>query len=678
MFRDGALLDRLDNAVGRPLGSDGSVRHGLLGGRAKARVTAEAFDPDLHLEHEPIHQPRAYGLVSMRILLLTQWFDPEPTLKGLRFAQELQRRGHDVQVVTGYPNYPGGKLYDGYRMHAMRREIIGGVDVVRVALYPSHDSSATRRVLNYISFAGLASVGALMVRRPDVAYVYHPPATIGLPALVLKALRGVPFVLDVQDLWPDTLATTGMLNDDRILRGVDRWMRYIYRASAKVVVLSNGFRKTVAARGTPQRKIAVIHNWADESQIKATAASPGRATELGFAGRFNVVFAGTMGLAQALTTVLDAADLLSDEPSVQFVLVGGGIEVDRLKTEADHRQLGNVRFLARRPLDEIGEILGFADALLVHLKDDPLFEITVPSKTQAYLMAGKPILMGVRGDAAALIREAQAGLIFEPQCPDQLAAAVLALKEMTVEERRRLGVNGSRFYRENLSLDIGIVRFLNIFEQALLTMPRFTAAKRVVDFVAGSAALALLSLPMGILASLIRLKLGSPVIFRQTRAGRDGEPFEMVRFRIMGEARDEDGRLLPDHQRITSFGARLRFCGLDELPKFWNVVRGDMSLVGPRPLLVQHLKCLTDDERLRSLVKPGITGLAQVNKRDIASWKAQLASDVWYVRNRSPQLDTKIVLKTLTHLFRLPAVLVNPESRIQVLDDEQRDGMGVK
>jgi lipopolysaccharide/colanic/teichoic acid biosynthesis glycosyltransferase len=614
----------------------------------------------------------------MRILLLTQWFDPEPTFKGLLFAQELQRRGHDVQVLTGFPNYPGGKLYNGYRVQALQREAIGSVDVVRVPLYPSHDDSALHRLLNYGSFAGSATVAALLVRRPDVAYVYHPPATVGLPALVLKAVRGVPFVYDVQDLWPDTLATSGMLNDARVLRAVDRWMRLIYRSSAKVVVQSCGFRDAIASRGTPLHKIAVIHNWADESQIQPTDPGPVRGEELGFAGKFNVVFAGTMGSGQVLTTVLDAADLLRDEPSIRFVLIGGGIEVNHLQSEAKRRLLGNVTFLARRPINEIGEILALADALLVHLKDDPLFEITVPSKTQAYLMAERPILMGVRGDAAALVQKAEAGLVFEPECPDQLAAAVLTLKGMTVEERKRMAVNGSRFYRENLSLDIGVTRFSNVFEQARLTKPRLGAAKRVVDIIAGSAALVLLSIPMAILDFLIRRKLGSPAIFRQTRVGRHGQPFEMVKFRSMTDARDESGSLLPDNQRITPFGARLRHSSLDELPQLWNVLRGDMSLVGPRPLLTRYTRYFTDEERLRLLVRPGITGVAQVTGRNTTSWTERLGMDVWYVRNRSLRLDAKIVFMTFARVFHKSDVIIDPESEMQNLDDERRDRMDAK
>jgi lipopolysaccharide/colanic/teichoic acid biosynthesis glycosyltransferase len=613
----------------------------------------------------------------MRILLLTQWFEPETTFKGLLFAQELQRRGHEVQVLTGFPNYPGGKVYGGYHIRPMKREFMDGVAVVRVALYPSHDGSALRRLLNYVSFAGSATVGALLVRRPDVAYVYHPPASVGLPALLLKTIRGVPFVYDVQDLWPDTLAATGMVSDRRIMRAVDLWMRLIYRASAKVAAQSNGFREAIAARGTPPNKIAVIHNWADE-RIQTTKPGPARAKELGFAGKFNVVFAGTMGRAQALTTVLDAANLLRVEPNVRFVLIGGGLEAESLEAETKRRQLGNVIFLEARPSHEIGEILALADVLLVHLKDDPLFAITVPSKTQAYLMAERPMLMGVRGDSAALVKEAEAGIVFEPERPDQLAAAVMALKEMTDEERTRLAVNGSRFYREKLSLHIGVTKFLDTFEEALLTRPRLSATKRAIDVVAGSGALVLLSIPMAIIALLIRRKLGSPVIFRQTRPGRYGQPFEMFKFRSMTDVRNESGTLLPDHQRITAFGAMLRRSSLDELPELWNVVRGHMSLVGPRPLLTRYTEYFTEEERLRLLLRPGITGWAQVNGRNAASWNERLRMDVWYVRNRSLRMDLRIVFMTLSRIFRKSGVVVDPESVMQDLDDERRDRMGAK
>lgn len=609
----------------------------------------------------------------MRILLLTQWFDPEPTFKGLLFAKELQRLGHDVTVLTGFPNYPGGRVYEGYRVKPITKEVVEGIPVTRVALYPSHDGSGLRRALNYVSFAATSSLAALGIRRPDVAYVYHPPATVGSAALVLKRLRGVPFVYDVQDLWPQTLAATGMVGNKRVLGLVGAWMRSIYRSAAFVVTLSQGMRDAIVAEGTPPAKVHVIRNWADEAQLTPVRPSVERAKELGFEGRFSVVFAGTIGKAQGLETVLDAAELLRDVPDVEFVIVGGGIAASGLRVAAQERSLTNVRFLDRRPLSEIGEVLALADALLVHLKDDPLFAFTIPSKTQAYLLAGRPILMGVRGDAAGLVEEAGAGLSFEPENPAQLAAAVVDLKSKTVAEREAMGKAGAEYYAANLSLATGASAFERVLARAALTKPRYGAIKRIADVILAAGAGIVVALPVAVLALVVRLRLGSPVLFRQTRPGIHGQPFEMVKFRTMVDARDKDGRELPDRDRLTPFGAALRRSSLDELPTLWNILRGDMSVVGPRPLLMRYTQFFTEEERLRLLVRPGLTGWAQVNGRNTASWDERLAMDVWYVRHFGAALDVKIIAQTFGRVVKRSGAIADPESIMQNLDDERRD-----
>ncbi|CZZ93810.1 glycosyl transferase [Bordetella ansorpii] len=401
----------------------------------------------------------------MRILLITQWFDPEPALKGLAFARALQSAGHDVDVLTGFPNYPGGRLYPGYRIRPWQIEMMEGVRVVRVPLYPSHDGSAWRRALNYLSFlASAAILGPLLTRRPDVVYVYHPPATAGLAAAILATLRRVPLVYDIQDLWPDTLAATGMVRQGRLLRVVGGVCRALYRRAARIVVLSPGFARRLAERGVPLDKIDVIHNWCDERTLRAAQDSP---APLAMSGKFNVVFAGTMGAAQALESVLQAAQQVADQrDDVQFVLVGGGIERARLLAMAQWMGLPNVVFLPPMPMKEIGAVLAAADVLLVHLRNDPLFEITIPSKIQAYLAAGRPLLNGVPGDAADLVRRAEAGLNVPPEDPAALAQAVLALAHLPPASRLAMGVAGRDFYDRELALSIGAARTINTLERA--------------------------------------------------------------------------------------------------------------------------------------------------------------------------------------------------------------------
>lgn len=603
---------------------------------------------------------------NRRVLLVTQWFDPEPTFKGLMFAKALRDRGYDVQVLTGFPNYPGGRVYDGYRIRAYQRDVIDGIPVMRVPLYPSHDGSGLRRALNYLSYAIAASIAALVIRRPDVAYVYHPPATVGLVAQVLKYLRGVPFVYDVQDLWPDTLGATGMVNGTRLLGAVGRYMKAIYRAASHVVVLSPGFKQALLARGVPEAKIEVIPNWTYEPVRVSRSAEDEPSSE------FVVVYAGNVGAAQNLEVVVEAATKLADEP-VRFDIVGDGLRLRALRDKAERAGLTNVRFVDRRPAAEMDEIFDQADALLVHLRDEPLFAITIPSKTQAYLRAGRPILMGVRGDAADLIEQAGAGIVFPPEDAAGLAAAVRRLASTPVAQREAMGARGRSFYEEELSLDVGAARFDVVLREVAAQRPRYQFVKRVIDIVGAGIGLVIAAVPIAVLAALVRWRIGSPVLFLHERPGRDAVPFRMVKFRTMTNATDADGNLLPDGDRLTRFGRFLRSTSLDELPELWNVLRGEMSFVGPRPLLTRYTKFFTRRERLRLRVRPGITGWAQVNGRNTATWDSRLANDVWYVENQSLGLDLRILLKTLSRVVRSEGVVVDPESIMLNLDDERAD-----
>ncbi len=171
--------------------------------------------------------------------------------------------------------------------------------------------------------------------------------------------------------------------------------------------------------------------------------------------------------------------------------------------------------------------------------------------------------------------------------------------------------------------------------------------KRLFDFVAAGLALLLLALPLLCLIWLVRRKLGSPVFFRQVRPGMNGKPFEMVKFRTMTDERGPDGQLLPDAVRLTPFGRFLRSSSLDELPELWNVLKGDMSLVGPRPLLMDYLPLYSPEQARRHEVRPGVTGWAQINGRNAISWEDKFKLDTWYVDNQSLWLDIKILWLTV-------------------------------
>jgi glycosyltransferase involved in cell wall biosynthesis len=399
----------------------------------------------------------------VKILLLTQWFDPEPTFKGLLFAQALRDEGYEVEVLTGFPNYPGGKVYDGYKISYYQKDVMDGITVHRAPLYPSHDASSIKRIFNYLSFAASTFiVGLIKTRKIDVIYSYHPPLTTSLSALLLSFIKRVPFVIDVQDLWPDTLSATGMVNNKKVLAIVSKVCDFVYKRAAKVVVLSPGFKSRIKSRGVPADKIEVIYNWCNEPALNNFEES---AVKLPDNGNLNLLFAGNLGFAQGLPSIVLAAEILQkNNIRVNIVLLGDGVAKEKAVKDVKIKILNNIFFLPRVTMQQVGGILSKADMLLVHLTNNELFEITVPSRTQASLAMAKPIIMGVKGDAADLIFKANAGLACEPDNPVSLANAITELSLLSEPERLIMGNNGRDFYYKELSLKSGVEKFIRIFE----------------------------------------------------------------------------------------------------------------------------------------------------------------------------------------------------------------------
>lgn len=397
----------------------------------------------------------------MRVLYLTQWFEPEThVIKGLRFVRALKAAGHEVTVVTGFPNYPMGRLYPGYRLKPIQRETMDGVEVVRLALYPSHDSSSVRRSLNYLSFFVSALAYLLLRRRGfDLAYVYHPPITVGLAAAVAGLVRRLPFILDVQDLWPDTLAATGMAGARGLTPLIGALCAFVYGRSSAIVAQSDGIRAAMNARGVPAGKLITIRNWAE---VEPASVAPGPPLT---PGRFVVVYGGNLGKAQGLGAVLEAAARLQDQrPDILIRLYGDGVEASPLRTQARAMGLRNLEIMPRVGKDEINAVFARADALLVHLADHPLFAITLPSKIQAYLASGRPIAAGIAGEAARLLTESEAAMVAPPGDPGALAQAIAALADTPAEERRRMGCKGRSYYMRHLAFHRGVHRTLSLLD----------------------------------------------------------------------------------------------------------------------------------------------------------------------------------------------------------------------
>lgn len=407
-----------------------------------------------------------------RVLFITQWFEPEPAFKGAYFARELSLAGHEVRVVTGFPNYPGGKVYDGYRIRWRSHEMIAGVPVDRLALWPSHDQSTIGRVANYLSFFVTTLIYCLRnMRKFDVAYVYHPPITPGLAAAIAGKVSGTPFVLDVQDLWPDSVAASGMGNRC-IVRVLNALCGYVYQRAALVIGQSAGITELLAGRGVSRDKLRHIYNWSNyhpsNDPTRVDQAAIPEWVERSFEGHFNIVYGGNLGQAQALDCLIQAAVIARrSNPTIRLHLIGGGIVQDELTQLAAYS--GGAAILhGKLPRDVTDRIFECADVLTLHLKDEALFQHTIPSKLQHYLSVGKPILAGIAGEGAKLLEDSGAARTFQPMDMAAASAAMLELAAQSKTTLEKMQQSAKRYYSDHLSFQTAIVKTLEAIDEAAL------------------------------------------------------------------------------------------------------------------------------------------------------------------------------------------------------------------
>lgn len=390
----------------------------------------------------------------MRILLLSQWCHPEPGPRVHELADCLARRGHAVTLITGFPSYPESHFYAGYRPSLYRRDTYGKANILRLPLFPHGGKSVPKRILNYSSFMfSVVGIGTWLSKPVDCMYVFLPPPTTGLAACFLSLVRRAPFLCDVQDIWPESVVTSGMLGDGMAVKCISAVQNFLYGKATCITVPSPGYRKNLIEKGVSAEKIEVVPNWADESIYAPVARDLELAERLGLRNTFNVLFAGNLGIVQSLDTIVAAAERLREVTDIRFVFAGSGVEEARLQALVAEKHLDNVVFAGRFPQEEMARVCSLAEVLLVHLKKDPLFEITIPSKTLAYLACGKPVLMAVEGDAADLINEAGAGIACGAEDADAIATAVSDLHGMSAHARKGLGDAGRAYFERHFTLD---------------------------------------------------------------------------------------------------------------------------------------------------------------------------------------------------------------------------------
>lgn len=407
----------------------------------------------------------------MRILVVTQYFWPESFIIN-DVVRALVAQGHHVEVLTGKPNYPDGVVFPGYVADGCERESFGdGIPVYRIPLRPRGKGGAKRLVLNYLSFvwSGLRySPGLLSGRRFDAILVFAPsPITSAIPAIWLKWRMKAHLALWVQDLWPESLSATGFVRNRLVLRLVGTLVRVIYACADTLLVQSNAFRGAVAQYAHPRKIVYYPNCLGDVGPCAGPAGPASTALIATLSAKFSIVFAGNLGAAQSLETIVGAAERLRNLREVQLVMIGSGSRADWLEQQKTTRNLENLVLAGRFPPEDMPAFFSCAGALLVTLKQEEIFSYTIPSKIQAYLAAGKPILAALDGEGARIVEEAAAGLTCSAEDAEGLAQCIKRIYQMTGEERERFGESGRAYFLEHFELQRQAGRLVEILNQRI-------------------------------------------------------------------------------------------------------------------------------------------------------------------------------------------------------------------
>jgi glycosyltransferase involved in cell wall biosynthesis len=400
----------------------------------------------------------------MKILIVTQYFWPE-NFRINDLATALNKKGHQVEVLTGIPNYPGGRIFRGYSFWGKENENFNGIKIHRVPLIPRGNGGGVRLFLNYISFVVFACLlGPFACReKVDRILVYEPsPVTVCLPAILLKWVKDAPILFWVQDLWPETLSATGAVKSKITLKIVGIIVQFIYRRCDLILVQSRAFVSSIKRFGITQERIAYFPNSAEQF-YRPVSPDTCSALENKIRDGFRIMFAGNIGSAQDFKAILDTVEILKANKQIQWIVLGDGRMRPWVEKQINTRGLeNNIKLLGRYPAEEMPKYFSHADALLVTLKKDPIFALTIPAKVQSYLACAKPIIAAIDGEGASIIIEAGAGLVCPSENPQQLAKTVMRLHGMSKEELDKMGQSGRKYFEKHFERNMLVDRFENL------------------------------------------------------------------------------------------------------------------------------------------------------------------------------------------------------------------------
>lgn len=380
----------------------------------------------------------------MKILIVSQYFPPESAFIVSTVASGLSSLGHEVEILTSFPNYPEGQIYDGYSQKWRERETIGDLRVTRVPMFIDHSTNPVRRALNYATFGMSAATAHRLAKDVDVVYVYATQMTAALGPWLWRILGGRPYVLHVQDLWPDSITGSSLVGNSKSKILIDRllnpWLKSVYRRSSATIGIAPRMVETLIKRGSPSSKTHLVYNW---SRPLESIVSSQRVDD----DEIRILYAGNMGAMQDLATVIRAAAKTRNLP-VRYIFVGDGVELQRLRDLAAELQVENVEFIGRVERAQMRKIYESCHFSLVTLKDLPVFEGTIPSKFQASMAYGVPVITTVKGDLRSLVENRYLGFTADPENVDSLCEVIERTTKTAEEDLEKMRENSSSTYRE--------------------------------------------------------------------------------------------------------------------------------------------------------------------------------------------------------------------------------------
>lgn len=371
----------------------------------------------------------------MHILFLTDNFPPEVNAPASRTHEHCRHwvaAGEQVTVITCAPNFPKGRVFDGYRNRLWQQEVIDGIRVIRVWSYITANEGFVKRVLDYTSYMATAFVASLFVRRVDVVVGTSPQFFTAVAGWAVGAVKRIPFVFELRDLWPESIKAVGAMKESAAIRWLEKLELFLYRRAARIVSVTHSFRDTLVRRGVDGGKIEVVTNGVDIGRFSPRPKDATLERELGLQGCFVAGYIGTHGMAHALETLLQAAAELQQRPDAQdlrLLLLGDGARKAELQAQALAMGLRNVVFVDTVPKDEVARYWSLLDVSVIHLRRTELFTTVIPSKLFECMGMGLPVLHGVAGESATIVEREGAGIVFEPENSAQLVQGLLRLRD---------------------------------------------------------------------------------------------------------------------------------------------------------------------------------------------------------------------------------------------------------